>query len=230
MWVTVSSAVVGARWPNWSYAFFLWKEKKITFAHVLIAAKRNNNERAGTLRCCSGGWNSSSWPPAGAGGLLGEQPMRSWIALHRVEGLTGWGSCGISLDDVNEEEDLSMMIFFVTFCSISSSSITLMMIQILTFSIFIISFGKFCPPNAPSAVYFQSNSPRTFDSSNKHLSDATKITKFESSNCEKCALILLISSAFKWILTSFQADARQNKSNQSKCVQLWSRRAVFGVA
>lgn len=120
--------------------------------------------------------------------------------------------------------------FFVTFCSISSSSITLMMIQILTFLISIISFGKFCPPNAPSAVYFQSNSPRTFDSSNKDLSDATKITKFESSNSEKCALILLISSAFKWILTSFQADARQNKSNQNKCVQLWSRRAVFGVA
>lgn len=119
---------------------------------------------------------------------------------------------------------------FVTFCSISSSSITLMMIQILTFSVSIISFGKFCPPNAPSAVYFQSNSPRTFDSSNKHLSDATKITKFESSNCEKCALILLISSAFKWILTSFQADARQNKSNQNKCVEPWSRRAVFGVA
>lgn len=52
----------------------------------------------------------------GAGGLLGEQPMRSWIALDRVEGLTGWGSYGISLDDVNEEEDLSMMIFF--FCHI----------------------------------------------------------------------------------------------------------------
>lgn len=44
---------------------------------------------------------------AAGGGLLGEQPMRSWIALDRVEGLTGWGSCGISLDDV-------MIIFFLS--------------------------------------------------------------------------------------------------------------------
>lgn len=51
--------------------FFMKGKKNITFAHVLIAAKRNNNERAGTLRCCSGGWNSSSWPPAGVTGWGG---------------------------------------------------------------------------------------------------------------------------------------------------------------